>query len=43
MNPIIEKIQKLLSLAAGSKNENEAATAFAMAQSLLSKHKLDAA
>ena len=40
---VLEKIRKLLALARGSTNDNEAANAFAQAQTLLSRHKLDAA
>jgi hypothetical protein len=40
---VLERIRKLLALARGSTNDNEAANAFAQAQTLLSRHKLDAA
>jgi len=38
---ILERIQKMLALAEGSKNEGEAANALAMAQQMLQKYNLD--
>ena len=40
---VLERIKKLLDLADKNPNENEAASAYAQAQKLLSRHKLDAA
>lgn len=40
---ILEKIARLLSLAEGNDNENEAAAAMAAASRLMEKHKIDRA